>query len=310
MKTLSKHVNGKASWIGAMVSSAVVVVACGGGCAPKPRAIKGTVDGQQLKKVVITLENMETADLDRPNNIFELTGCIDPVLNGPGSNVGTFDRSKSQVSVSHPKLKLSSACNLSVKTLTPDPTMSFMDGAGNQLYKAQGFEIYQTPEGQLVANARLQKTYQLEVSVDQKFILQIALTFPQKESGTLITGLLQGCQPAFAAYSVFKRKTDTEGDLELVASVPTATEFQCATIWIGVDGTAEKYYFRPSGGFKFAAKPRESANLTIEKLLINPFPQSDPTSVHVETTALPQEKLCDFSKQIFNTVRGQCEPKP
>jgi hypothetical protein len=273
------------------------------GCSPKNRAVKGSPDGTRIKKVIITLENIDAKDLDRPNNIYELSGCIDPTQ-------GTLDREKSQLSVSNSKLKLTTACNLSISNPTPEPTMAFEDGAKNILYKAQGFEIYQTPEGQLIANARLQKTYRYEISVDQKFTWVVPVTFPNPEPGKIITGLLQECTPSFAASSAFKRKNDSEGDLEFYASIPSPSDIKCNILWIGVDGVAEKYYFKPDGGFKFNAKPKETSKDAPITVVINPFPQSDPTAIFIETSAVPDDKRCDFAKQIFNTSTGQCEAKP
>lgn len=279
------------------IAAGILACSLAAGCRTPRRAV--TTEGLPAK-LTVRLAGLDETDRSKTDWIYELSGCTN-TLNGKLEE-------DDQVVFTTVGLKRGlTSCEVRVRIINPAPSYTFAGPESGVLYLATGVEISQDADGALAAAAELQKLYGVTVSQDTRFVLKIPLVFPNAESGRLMSGLLDQCDPSFTASSVFEKTSDRGGTLSFTASVPTLVAVQCKTLRLDVDGIAQKYLGATTDPFKFTAKPGGEAELPSVTLALAAKDKASGKGVQVKTTPAP--KQCNPTKEIYDIGTRTCKPK-
>jgi hypothetical protein len=280
------------------IALGMMILGAGAGCRTPRRSVP--TDGLPAK-FTVTLTGLDEADQGKTDWIYELSGCIN-TLNG---NL----ESDNKVLFTAIGLKRGlDDCTVRVRVASPAPTYTFAGAESGVLYLAKNVTVSQNPNGGLAASAELQKLYGINISSDTRFSLKVPVVFPAEESGKLITGLMDSCQPNFTASSTFEKGSGRSGTLIFTASVPTEVAIECKSLRIDVGGIAQKYASLPTDSFKFKAKPGSTSELPSVTVAAAAKGSEGGKGVSVKTT--PATKQCDPAKEIYDTISHTCKPKP
>lgn len=274
---------------------ALAVLASGlEGCRSSRRGVRV---GGDVATLTVTMENLASTDTDRPEWIYELSGCI-AALNGELTGPST-------VAFKAVGLKQGlTGCQLRISSLTPIAGVTFADPTSNVLYFARDFELTQTAAGALASVPKLQKLYTVTSTSAKVFTLKVPVQFAATETGAPISARVK-CTPALLDSPLFDRTADATGEFTFKSEIPLEAQYACSDVEVFVDGEM-KHTGTLDGTGKFAARPGESVktNAVVLKAIVKE-PQGGAT---VDVTTTPE--ACNEDGKVFNTETKKCEDAP
>lgn len=250
--------------------------------------------GNDAATLTVTLSNLAPEDENRPEWLYELSGCIAPVT-------GNLTAPKT-VTFSAVGLKVGlTGCQLRIRTLKDTPGMTF-EGEPNVFYFVKDMSTEQDVDGQLRAQATVTRLYGSTGTAAELFVLRVPVTFAAADKSALLVGQI-ACTPAITAPGSFERASDTAGELVFSTEIAVEAPYQCTTLDMrdGSNAPLHTGTFLGDSG-KFTARPGATHTVAPSLALV----KARGAGVEVNTKG----EDCNVDGKIYDAVTRTCVTAP
>lgn len=266
---------------------------------------KGVRVGAEAATLKVEMFGLSTADQDKTNWVYELSGCLGAINGDLGeANWVTFKGLGLKQGLT--------GCQLKLRTLTPNAgdLWTFV-GAEPVFYFGREVDPLSFDEtGALKSQVQLVKTYEPKQApgTKQYFTLKVPVVFPAAEARKPITAHLT-CVPPLDTLGIYPTDNPATGAFTFGVELASEKAYNCASLTVDADGTANQYQGVLSGtSGQFTAGPDQALTLkpvTLTKVVKD---SSDNNGGSIDVDVKPED--CTQAGKQYNTVTRQCEDKP